>query len=179
MSLRKISEKMSESDVKVMLREYDFFDSRKNKKGKGMLHRYLKIDSESSESIILDLSTGLMWQQGGSDYTMNYEGAKKWIAELNQAGYAGYKDWRLPTLEEAMSQMEPEKKHGDLYINPMFDAKQRWIWTCDLVIGESRAWIVGFDDGGCLGYAFDYDDLFNNASLHYVRAVRSGQSSKE
>jgi hypothetical protein len=118
----------------------------------------------------------LMWQQGGSsEEYMKYKDAKKWIEELKQKGYAVFHDWRLPTLEEAMSLIEPEQKHGVLYIDPVFDAKQRRIWTADhwktvQLRAYSLAWIVSFD-----GFCYrDYFDASNSG-----RAVRSEQSSKE
>lgn len=110
-----------------------------------------------------------MWQQGGSPDTMNFEAAKNWINDLNRKRYSGYHDWRLPTLEEAMSLLERDKMNGDLYIDLIFDSNQRWIWTCDLVQGGSSAWVVYFNDGECYDYLFDISD--------YVRAVRFGQSS--
>jgi len=196
LSLRKVSIKMSEYDVKHMIRGYDFFDLLFNKTGKGMLHLYQKrdydffdllfnkkgkgtphlyqkIDIERSESIVHDLSTGLMWQQSGSDFEMRYEDAKEWITELNQKGFAGFNDWRLPTLEEAMSLMEPEKRHGDLNIDPVFDSKQRWILTADHEIYGERAWawVVYFNHGRC--------DLDHGGYSYSVRAVRSEQPSKE
>ncbi|MCB9501891.1 MAG: DUF1566 domain-containing protein [Deferribacteres bacterium] len=39
-----------------------------------------------------------------------FEKAVVYIDSLNKANFAGYSDWRLPTLEEAMTLMEPEKK---------------------------------------------------------------------
>ena len=109
-----------------------------------------------------------MWQQSGSLEETKFECVNNWIKKLNQNRYAGFHDWRLPTLEEAMSLVEPEKKHSDLYINPIFDSKQSWIWTADQVKSESWAWVVGFYGGGCYSDHFDSSD--------YVRAVRSGQS---
>jgi len=139
-------------------------------KGAGLNHNYEQL-TESGDKVVIDHATGLMWQQGGALNHMDYEDAKKWIAELNKKDFAGYYDWRLPTLEEAMSLMEREKRR-DLYIDPVFDSKQSWIWTSDFYKGGSRAWVVSFGDGGCGDYNF-----FNLGS--YVRAVRSGQSSKE
>lgn len=112
-----------------------------------------------------------MWQQGGFLESIKSEDAKKWIEELNQKGYAGFHDWRLPTLEEAMSLMEPKENKDGLYIKPIFDEKQRWIWTADLVKGESRAWVAFFNGGFCRSTGF--------ISHSYIRAVRSGQSSEE
>ena len=101
------------------------------------------------EGVIYDLKTGLMWQQGGSPDKMKFEPTKNWIAELNRKQYAGYNDWRLPTLEEAMSLMEPKKLNGDLYIDPIFDSNQSWIWTSDPYSGASAQWVVHFNYGKC------------------------------
>jgi hypothetical protein len=70
----------------------------------------------------------------------------------------------LPTLEEGMSLMEREKKSFDLYIDPVFDHRQSYIWTADKV-GAGRAWFVVFNLGSCgrLDFGNGYD----------VRAVRS------
>jgi hypothetical protein len=107
-----------------------------------------------------------MWQQSGSPNSITYADAEKYIRDLNDKHFAGYNDWRLPTLEEAMSLMEPTK-HGELYLDPIFDRTQRWIWTADKE-SAGRAWDVYFFNGYCLHYDFGYG--------RYVRAVRSGQS---
>jgi hypothetical protein len=62
-----------------------------------------------------------------------------------------------------MSLMERTKKNSDLYIDPVFDNTQRWVWTSDLE-GASRAWVVGFKFGLCSYDLFDDDTC--------VRAVR-------
>ncbi len=107
--------------------------------------------------------TGLTWQQSGSEDQMTYEKAKSYIAGLTQSNFGGYNDWRLPTLEEAMSLMEREKQYGDLYIDPAFDRKQGWIWTVDTE-GTTVAWVVNFAYGICLSRSVD--------DSRYVRAVR-------
>jgi hypothetical protein len=158
---------LSDDDVKAMLKKLDFFDSSWNKDGRGFANQY-KEETIQGDKVVFDEASGLMWQQGGSPKSMKFEAAKKWVADLNKKGYAGYHDWRLPTLEEAMSLIEPEKLHGDLYIDPIFDVQQNWIWTSDLYQGASWAWVVGFDDGRCRSLFYGYN---------YVRVVRFGQSS--
>jgi hypothetical protein len=162
---------LSVDQVKTMLKNYNFFDSSRNESGQGFSHNF-EMKSIKDEKAVLDRASNLMWQQGGSSNSMKFKRAKKWIYDLNNQKYAGYTDWRLPTLEEAMSLMEPKKNKDGLFINPIFDSKQRWIWTSDPYTGAAgRQWVVGFGSGGC-----DDGILYGN---YYVRAVRFGQSSPE
>ncbi len=161
---------LDEADVKKMLKDLKLFDSDWNKTSKGF-NNQLEATTIKGKKIVSDKNSGLMWQQGGSSEYVNYEKAEKYIQDLNEKNYAGFNDWRLPTLEQAMSLMEPEKKNKGLYIDPLFDTQQEWIWTCDPVKGEPlRVWVVGFSSGYCSHDHRAYGD-------DYVRAVRSGQLS--
>ena len=160
--LRAQSKKLEASEVQKMLNELHFFDSRKNNEGRGIIHLYQQQELKG-EKVIVDLITGLMWQQSGFSNRMTYAEAEKYIRDLNQQRFAGYSDWRLPTLEEAMSLMEPKKKNGDLYIESVFDQQQTWIWTADRP-AEGRAWVVTFYYGLCTGDPVD--------NIIFVRAVR-------
>lgn len=114
--------------------------------------------------VIYDQTTGLMWQQSGSENFVSYNEALNYITKLNQgSGFAGYNDWRLPTLKEAITLLKPKKMHNSIFIDPVFDNKQRWIWTSDLS-SASSAWVVDFGVGSC-GSSDFYLNLF-------VRAVR-------
>lgn len=162
---------LSSDDVKAMLKKYDFFDSSKNKNGKGFNHQF-EANTIKGEKVVVDHASGLMWQQSGSTEDITIDDARKYVDDLNKKSFAGFKDWRLPTLEEAISLMESKKSKNNLYIDPIFDATQEWIWTSDPVQGESRAaWVVAFGIGDC-----GWDDV---NGYGYVRAVRSGQSSLE
>ncbi len=118
----------------------------------------------SDNKVVIDKATGLTWQQSGSKEYMKYYEVRMYIAKLNSDKYAGYNDWRLPTLEEAITLLEQEVKRNGLYIDPVFDKKQQYIWTSDKN-SASRAWVVGFDFGFC----YNYDIGYGNG---YVRAVR-------
>jgi hypothetical protein len=134
-------------DVIKMLKKNSFFDRENNREGKGISHLYEGREKEGAK-LVIDHATGLMWQQAGSPNYVTYADAEKYIRDLNNKRFAGYNDWRLPTLEEAMSLMEP-KEHGELYLDPVFDRKQRWIWTADKS-SASSAWCVGFYYGSCI-----------------------------
>jgi hypothetical protein len=155
---------LSGADAASMIKQKGYYDEYKNPGGKGIAHQY-EAKTLSADKVVFDHATGWMWQQSGSADFMYYQDAKKYINRLNREQFAGFTGWRLPTLEEAMSLMESEKKNGDLYINPVFDPKQGWIWTTDHY-SASHAWGVFFDSGGC----YDGDIAVFNI---YVRAVRS------
>ena len=167
--LRSKPMELSEKDVHDMVRKHDFFDTSRNLLSKGFPHKYTELNIKGKK-VVFDEFSCLMWQQGGSKNSMSYEDAKQWVTELKRNRFAGFNDWRLPTLEEAMSLMESEQENG-LHINPIFDSKQSWIWTADMIYGESRAWVVNFNLGYCYRYYLYVD--------YCVRAVRSGQSSTE
>ncbi len=135
---------------------------------------YIDNQFEAQGEVVLDHATGLMWQQSGSSHRLRYNEptffiekffmeneVKEYIQQLNNEKFAGYDDWRLPTIPELLSLIEPEKKHGDLYIDPSFDKTQNSCWSADLLT-KSSAWSVNFYDG------FMIQGFFS----HYIRAVR-------
>lgn len=117
----------------------------------------------ADEKVVIDHATGLMWQQSGSYDYMKRKEVKKWLRGLNRKGYAGYTDWRVPTVEEASSLLEASEMNGNLYIDTVFDEKQRWLWTGDSC-SSGGMWRVYFDDG-----YVDWGDV----SLLFVRPVRN------
>ncbi len=164
---------LSINEVKEMLKKYDFHCKTNewskewaNQQGKGIYNQY-KEKAINGNKIIIDYATGLTWQQSGSDNYMIYQRIQAYLNNLNKSQFAGFNDWRLPTLEEAMSLMEPQKSDNGLHINPLFDKTKLIIWTADLSKASS-AWAVDFYFGWCSG-----DNGFTAVS-HKVRAVRSG-----
>ena len=155
---------LSESDVESILKKYKLFDIRWNNNG-GFQNDY-SLKSIKGNTVVIDNATGLMWHQSGSDEYMEWNKVKKWIERLNNNGYAGYNDWRLPTVEETASLLESSKNNDNLYIDPIFSNKQWWIWTGDK-FGLEGAWRVYFSNGRVY-----WSYLYNN---YFVRPVRSGK----
>ena len=109
--------------------------------------------TDNGDRTVLDHATGLMWQQSGSKEWLTYDDGKKYVEGLNMDRFAGYDDWRLPTIDELTSLLEPEKKDNGLYIDPIFDKNQWWCWSADTVKGSSgRAWRVDFTSGGVVSF---------------------------
>lgn len=84
--------------------------------------------------IVSDKGTGLMWERIGSRRPVNYEGAINHVESLNETSFAGYNDWRLPTIEEAFSIFEPTKKILEKYFDPVFYAANRGRYSSPFVI---------------------------------------------
>ena len=137
----------------------------------GIINRFAA-RSLHCEEVVIDRATGLMWQQSTSSQPLVYGMAMALIQDLNKRGFAGFKDWRLPTLKEAMTLIEPSPNNAGLYINPIFDARQRlWMWTSQRG-KEDLVWYVNFNYG--------YSQLNRIKSSHnYVRAVRARRQDGE
>jgi hypothetical protein len=133
--------------------------------GKWRPLEYIENKFEDKGEIVVDHATGLMWQKSGSDKHLSYAKVKKYVKKLNDDQFAGYNDWRLPTIPELMSLLESKKQENGLYINPIFGKKQIWCWSSDQRVSSESAWIVYFGIG--LVHWF-----FLNG-VDYVRVVRS------
>ncbi|MDM8515092.1 DUF1566 domain-containing protein [Desulfobacterales bacterium HSG16] len=125
---------------------------------------YFKNEYEPKGDIVIDHASSIMWQKAGSENEMNYENAAAYVKQLNEKLFAGYEDWRLPTVDELASLLEAEKQSNGLYIDPIFDAAQRWCWTADKRVGGG-AWDVNFN----YGYVYWTNLGYNN----YVRVCRA------
>lgn len=137
-------EKLSYETILKMLRKKDFFDNYRNKKGKSLPHKYELIISHQ-KSLVVDLAKGLTFQQSGSNKRMTFDEANDYVSDLKTQKFGGYEDWRLPTLEEAMS-LTKQRKQGALYIHSIFEQKQVSIWTADKKT-SSLPWVVNFSSG--------------------------------
>jgi hypothetical protein len=140
---------LDEEDVQSMINKYNFFHTNWNKTGafKGYYEKTVK----NGGDLVIAYTTGLMWYNGKPEAEMNLEEVEKWIEKLNSDKYAGYADWRLPTLEEAASLLRKDKNKDGLYIGPIFSSSPAKIWTKDnspkKLLSSTKYWIVCFDTG--------------------------------
>jgi uncharacterized protein DUF1566 len=93
------------------------------------------------------------------------------IVDLNRSAFATFDDWRLPTLEEAMSLMEPEPiGPTGFHMDPIFKPLA-WIWTADRFVtrdGSVGAWIVFYNNGLSMSV------YLHGGSGYHVLPVRNG-----
>lgn len=162
LQLRTVYMAQDTSDVEAMTRQYGFFDSALNARGK--YKGKLEIRDIAGQKVIADLKSGLMWHYGGSESELKYSKVKGWLKDLNKAKYAGFSDWRVPTVEEAASLLRPIKGDNGLYTDSLFSAAQKRIWTGDS-FGSGDQWVVRFYSG--LIYTCPH------SGEQFVRPVRS------
>jgi ubiquinone/menaquinone biosynthesis C-methylase UbiE len=120
--------------------------------------------SITGDDVVVDHATGLMWHQSGSEEPMDFFDAQEWIDDLNIQRHAGYSDWRLPTVDEAVSLFETKKLNGKMQIDPLFSDIQSVIWTGDAYY-PGRQWMAMYSN------SMVWFDLKINPS--WVRPVRS------
>lgn len=113
---------------------------------------------------ITDHTTGMIWQQSGSDYPLNWQQAHMYIHQMNRDRYGRRTTWRLPTVDELISLLT-ETPHGEEYcIEPVFDLQQKSLWSADRR-SFTAAWYVSVD----MGFV-SWQDF---SAFNYVRGVSS------
>lgn len=132
---------INDDEIGGVLRKWDFFDSELNRSG---TFANLLVQGESEDTVV-DLRTGLMWQRGGLDIN-SIRTIQRQIHELNGKGFVGFSDWRLPTMEEAMSLLEPEKNGKGMYLHPCFYKQQAFVFV-DAQRKPGGYWFVDFKQG--------------------------------
>lgn len=168
-SLRSIAKNCSQKDINAMLIKHDFYDSDKNANGNFTNDFGTKVIN--NDKVITDHYTGLMWHQSGSIDQLEWTKGVDWIDELNTREYAGYVDWRMPTVDEAASLLRQKEINMPQFINPDFSCLQENIWTCDsyeVSLDWNQldvAWYVDYTDG--------YISKHYTCCGHYIRPVRT------
>lgn len=144
----------TDDQVALLIKQWNFPDTDLNPRQKGFRNAL----SDTGDGLtVVDERTGLIWQRAGLDLS-SINRMKQRIEQLNSEGFANYHDWRIPTLEEAMSLMEPTPNAKGLYLHPCFSKEQPFIfvaarrkptgyWFVDYAKGRTY-WSSGTVPGG-------------------------------
>lgn len=163
-ALRNQPRDISAKDAPAIIKRLGFFDKSMNPGGDCQNNFQAKV--LNSDKVVVDDAVGLMWHPAGSELAMELSKAKEWLSAFNARKYAGFSDWRLPTIEEAWTVLESSAKNGNLFVDPIFSSALKNMWTCDY-IGAETAWYLSFDTG-----KMNRDYVFNYV---FVRPVRNIQ----
>jgi len=85
--------------------------------------------------------SGLYWQRRGAGFTVDWQGAKDYVAYLNDMRWEGKNNWRLPTLEELRTVLSPPRHGVECSTWPLLDSTIHWLWSSDHCT-RKQAWMV-------------------------------------
>jgi len=167
--LRSTAAALTDGQVDAMLTRLNLYEADRNPSGTGIAQRY-EPRVVGDAVVVVDRATGLMWQKGQSDDGMGIADADAYVQNLNAQKYGGFTDWRLPTLEEAMTLVEP-KVSGGLHIAPQFKPEAIRIWTSDNEANGVNRFEIGLVEGVIYRAPPDSETSITTV---WVRAVRRG-----
>lgn len=173
-SLRAEPRPLTNADVREMLKRNSFYCKSYpwNEEYANDAGSFSNDFFDNRDGTVTDRATGLMWQKGQAPDYSRWEGTRPYIDSLNAEHFAGYTDWRLPTIEELGSLMTRERLNDDLYVSPVF-SNRMWFWSCDPGgSGAGRNWT---DSSFAWAINFDYGSLFclEVSNAQDIRAVRT------
>lgn len=132
---------INDEHIEDLIKKHNFFDAENNPEG-NFENSFVDV---GNDELLVDQRTSLMWQRAGIDIGSTRH-MQRAVKEHNDNRFGGYDDWRLPTLEEAMSLMEPQKNEKDVYLHPCFSREQPFVF----VAAQRKPggyWFVDFKQG--------------------------------
>ena len=131
----------------------------------------------NNDGTVSDTKTGLTWKkcsegQSGVDCRIGTATTYTWQGALQQAqsvnnngGFAGYKNWRLPSIKELSSIVEEQCIEPSINLAVFPESPSYWYWSSSpFAVSSSFAWFVYFDYG--------YSDYLSKGDFNFVRLVR-------
>jgi hypothetical protein len=176
--LRNTPEKLNKKDIKPLAKKCNFFDRELNANGD-----FTNDFVDNGDGTITDRATGLMWEKEGSSKEKTYYFATKYVKKLNKKEFAGHNDWRIPTIEELYSLLEPNE-NKKRYINPAFSSKPSLCWSIDDSdiqcphTGQNKKLVINYEEGTVTGVLTGHEILSASTDRLWhssIRAVRSIQ----
>lgn len=120
----------------------------------------------SAPGITSDNSTGLVWTRAyATEGEVTFADAEAAVASLNEQGFMGFFDWRLPTVHELFGLIDHARYAPAIDTDAFESAAYDWVWTgTPLASASDDVWVV----------FFGYGDVNHHRRDNYafVRAVR-------
>jgi len=117
---------------------------------------------------VRDLNTGLLWQTRGSGYTLDWMQAGEYVTSLNRQTWLGRNNWRLPTLAELLTILQPPTIARDFCLHSAFPRDIHWLWSSDWYT-KMQAWMVDIVE--CFAERSDKDGEASVCAVSQTRAT--------
>lgn len=126
--------------------------------------------NDNGNGTVTDSDTGLMWQKGEADSTMNWENALIYAEGLD---LAGYNDWRLPNIKEIESINDESMTGPSIDIKYFPGAVSASYWSSTSMFNDiAKAWTNNFQFG-----IVSYSDKTTQLSVRCVRTLNGSAAS--
>jgi hypothetical protein len=152
----------------------------------GLLHGRWIVHGDGT---VTDITSGLVWAVNpvnvvnpnkSADFPpnpvkrMSSSDAMSWPKYVNEKGWCGYQDWRLPTVDELKTLLlpgdhRPKRQNLHIRVDVFSDIppKDYIVWTSPP--NGSDNWLVDFSAGNASS------NYYHKDTSYFVRVVRSGQ----
>ncbi len=101
-----------------------------------------------NDQVAYEKNSNLHWQRHGAGFPLNWQQAKDYVAYLNSVKWQGCQNWRLPTLVEIMSVLNPPLHGVECSTWPLFDSSIHWLWSSDYCT-KKDAWMADVVESYC------------------------------
>ena len=127
-----------------------------------------KFKRDDTKEVVIDIKTNLMWQDNGDgNHDMTWQEAFRYAKKLNREKFAGFDDWRVPTIEELKTIVDYDR-YNPAIRKEFKNVVSGYYWSSTTDASDSSgAWYVDFNGGG--------DGWYRKSASNYVRCVRAGQ----
>jgi Protein of unknown function (DUF1566) len=120
-------------------------------------------DTTSFGGVVLDLITGLQWQQAVDENSHTWDGASTYCSDLTLGGGG----WRLPTRIELISLLDYTSPNPVIDMDAFPETPADYFWTSSAYAGDAMsAWNVNFK------FSDGMADKSEMSKAHRVRCVR-------
>ena len=125
------------------------------------------ISCDNEDMVVLDSTTGLMWQCHSSAKMLGFDSALKCVEDQNKNKFGGYDDWQLPSTVQLLTLKESERNKKGYHVHPLFNHKHSSVWTSEFY-NKDRVWTVDFRSG----YTFPSRTDFKDSCVWMVRQLK-------
>lgn len=148
------------ASVNRMLIQRNFYDREVNDRGRPPYLDFGGLQPLQGGMLVQDLATDRIWTRDCFEPEVKERhdmarimAAHSLKAQTNREKLGGFSDWRIPTIEEAMSLMTPHVRMGGLHISELF-SDEHYVLTCDGFVASApqvmkMSWFACYGPGHC------------------------------
>jgi hypothetical protein len=124
--------------------------------------------------LVCDIATGLMWQARSRE-AASFDDASEYVNELRESNWAGYGDWRIPTVAEALSLLPMDAEGIPDARQLAFEDLSRIVWTSDKCARSGGRWRIEIGSRPLLDLRRiqSLESLRGSANIRAVRTHRT------